>query len=105
MQVIVLHVDHEEAEDAAIHDKAEDCDDGVDDAEDDQVLACIAFAFAGSKEPDETADDVDDIMESVHRKETKERTFHDKTGDAYEGQDGAENPRQESGHREEGKNN
>lgn len=105
VQVVVLHVDHEEAQDIAVHDKSEDRDDGVDDAEDDQVLAGVALAFACGEESDKTAQDMDDIMDRIHREETEERAFHDETGDAHEGQNGAENPRQESGHREEGKNN
>lgn len=65
MQVVVVRVDRDEAEDIGTRHEAEDRDDGVDETEDDQVLAGDRSAFACGEQADETADQVDQVVGHV----------------------------------------
>lgn len=79
MEVVVLHVHCEEAEDLTGH-EAEDGDKAVDHAEDDEEEACVAVRSRSDKS-DEPCDDVDDVMDGVDL-EDEERAIDEEAGDA-----------------------
>lgn len=92
MEVVVRVVDREEAQDASSVHESEDRDERVDDTENDEVQACIGLTRGNREQSDDTAEEVDDVMDVIHFENTEDRILH-VTKETDEDEHHAEYPR------------
>lgn len=101
MEVVVLHVCVEEADDVATHDKPEDRNDAVHETEDDQEETGVAVRSRGD-ETDDARCDMYDVMRRIDL-EDEQCSVDEESGDADEEQHDAEDFRDQFDKRGHGK--